>query len=273
MTLTMPTVAGASLLETMNVIGRAWSLLRKRKFWRETVRAGIKGCEFTVTDNGYHTHIHLLVVSRWLAHAGLRSEWSHCVRAAWHERGRAVTFDTHHGEAIVDVRLAKQRGASSVTVSTEGALLEVCKYVTKSESWDAVPDAHLVEIAEVARWPRLFEVFGEMRASDQTGDQTGDECAAVTSLDTTGISDGSTRYLSDGSQLPLVFDAPTLAASRARPPTLRAMMQTLDRSAWLKLLSHKFADRRAHRIAALTVRYQFATFTTLAGAVIRRSVN
>jgi hypothetical protein len=111
-----------------------------------------------------------------------------------------------------------------------------------------------------------------MRASDQTGDQTGDECAAVTSLDTNILSD-VTGYLNDGSQLPLAFAVPSLAASRARPPSLRALMTCLARSEWLTMLSCSFADRRAYRIAALSARYQFATFTTLAGDVIRRSVN
>jgi hypothetical protein len=253
-TLTMPTVEGASLIETIEAVHRAWSLLRKRKFWRANVRAGIKGVEFTVTASGYHTHIHILAVSRWIAHAALRSEWSHCLRSAWRAKGHEISFNTHHGEAVVDVRLVKgERRASSsgMIVSLEGALQEVCKYITKSESWDALPDAHLVEVAEVKRWPRLFEVFGAMRSQDE-------RCAVVTSLDT--------QIISDGAQLGFSFDSSPASPSRARPPTLRDMMSTLERRTWLSILSLRFADRRAYRRSVLCVRYPYAVFSDLNGS-------
>jgi hypothetical protein len=253
-TLTMPTIAEASLLETIQIVHRAWSLMRKRKFWKANVRAGIKGVEFTVTPNGYHTHVHILAISKWIEYAGLRSEWSHCLRSAWRASGREIAFNTSHGEAVVDVRLVKAKmraSASRVIVSLESALQEVCKYITKSESWDALPDAHLVEIAEVERWPRLFEVFGEMRAKDEK------PRVAVTSLDTQNISDGG--------QLLFSFDQSPASPSRARPPTLRGLMHTLDRQTWLIILSLRFTDRRAYRRSVLCGLYPYAVFRSLNG--------
>jgi len=132
-------------------------------------------------------------------------------------------------------------------------LQEVCKYVTKSESWDAVPDAHLVEIAEVERWPRLFEVFGEMR---DRHDAPGTD-RVVTSLDTPN--------LSDGAQLQFSFDESPASPSRARPPTLRALMRTLDRQMWLIILSLRFTDRRAYRRSVLCGLYPYAVFRSLNG--------
>ncbi len=253
-TLTMPTVADASLLETIHIIHRAWSLMRKRKFWKANVRGGVKGVEFTVTPNGYHTHVHILAISKWIEYAGLRSEWSHCLRSAWRASGREIAFNTSHGEAVVDVRLVKAKmraSASRVIVSLESALQEVCKYITKSESWDALPDAHLVEIAEVERWPRLFEVFGEMRAKDEK------PRVAVTSLDTQNISDGG--------QLLFSFESSPAMPSRARPPTLRGLMRTLDRQTWLIILSLRFTDRRAYRRSVLCGLYPYAVFMSLDG--------
>jgi hypothetical protein len=250
----MPTIAEASLLETIQIVHRAWSLMRKRKFWKANVRAGIKGVEFTVTPNGYHTHIHILCISKWIEYAGLRSEWSHCLRSAWRASGREIVFKTSHGEAVVDVRLVKPKmraSASRVIVSLESALQEVCKYITKSESWDALPDAHLVEIAEVERWPRLFEVFGEMRAKDEK------PRVAVTSLDTQNISDGG--------QLLFSFESSPAMPSRARPPTLRGLMRTLDRQTWLIILSLRFTDRRAYRRSVLCGLYPYAVFMSLDG--------
>jgi hypothetical protein len=252
----MPTVADASLLETMHVIQSAWSLLRKRKFWRESVRAGIKGVEFTVTSLGYHTHIHVLAISRWIAHAGLRSEWTHCVRAAWGARGREIAFNTPTGEAIVDVRLVRAKGgASYASITQESALQEVLKYICKPDAWLKVPDAHLVEVAEVARYPRLFEVFGAMRASHET-ERASD---AETFLDTT--------CLSDGAQLLIPYSESSPTVARGRPPSLRSLALTSDRAAWLETLARHFAKRRAYRRGVLCARYSFAIFQSLAGDV------
>jgi hypothetical protein len=253
-TLTMPTIAEASLLETIQIVHRAWSLMRKRKFWKANVRAGIKGVEFTVTPNGYHTHIHILCISKWIEYAGLRSEWSHCLRSAWRASGREIVFKTSHGEAVVDVRLVKPKmraSASRVIVSLESALQEVCKYITKSESWDALPDAHLVEIAEVRRWPRLFEVFGEMRAKN--------ERPRVASVYV------HTPNLSDAAQLQFSFESSPAMPSRARPPTLRDLMDTLDRQTWLAVLSLRFARGIAYRRSVLCRLYPYAVFRSLDG--------
>jgi len=257
-TLTMPTMTGAPLVETMRVVQRAWSLFSRRRFWLSAVRAGIKGVEFTITPTGYHTHLHVLAISTWIAHAGLRAEWSHCVRKAWAEQGRAVIFNTPTGEAIVDVRLVRaKRQGSRVVISTEAALQEVTKYVTKSESWDALPDEHLVGVAEVQRWARLFEVFGDARpprGGKERASEGGDA-----SLDTKEISRGGAPCV----------DASLRASqpARARPPTLRELMIALDRQTWLSVLALRFAERRAYRKAALCDRYSFARFETLAGEV------
>jgi hypothetical protein len=251
----MPTV-DAPLVDTLAVFQRAWSLLRKRRFWVSAVRAGVKGVEFTVTPNGYHVHAHLLLVSRWIAHAELRAEWTHCVSKAWGERGHYVKFNTPTGEAIVDVRLVRnRRGSSSSVVSVEAALQEVSKYITKSETWDAVPDADLVAIAEVRRWARLFEVFGDMRVSAVSVNEparTVDAGAAVASLDT--------PYLSDGSP-------GEREAVRVRADALIDVALRVDRLTWLAILSRRFAERRAYRRAALVERYPLAVFESLAGEV------
>jgi hypothetical protein len=178
-TLTMPTLPAARspLLNTLHVVARAWRLFSKREWWRNTVRAGVKGVEFTMgnpvgkewnaDEHGYHVHLHLLVLSSWVEWRRLRSEWSDCLKLTWAEFGIDQGINTKDGMAVCDVRLvtnrqAKKRGTG--IISAEAAINEVAKYLTKSESWDKIPESQLVEVASLERWPRMFELLGECRA-------------------------------------------------------------------------------------------------------------
>ncbi len=185
-TLTMPTLPGVSLPVAMSVIARSWRLFNGKrgasyKWWSENVRAGIKGVEFTLGDakrlqregrewtpelDGYHVHVHLLVLSKWIEWRRLREEWTACLKLSLREHGIAQGIGTKDGLAVCDVRLVvnKKQGSKRGIITGEGAINEVAKYVTKSESWLKVPDAQLVEIASIERWPRMFELLGECRA-------------------------------------------------------------------------------------------------------------
>ncbi len=181
-TLTMPTrpASQSSLLTTLQVVTRAWRLFSKREWWRDIVAGGIKGVEFTLGNDrklqeenrewspetdGYHVHMHLLVLSRWVEWKRLREEWSTCLKTAWREFGIDDGINTRDGLAVCDVRLVVSgKGHGRDTISVEGAILEVAKYVTKSESWDKIPVGQLVEVASLDRWPRMFEVLGSCRA-------------------------------------------------------------------------------------------------------------
>lgn len=178
-TLTAPPLVGVPLLEVREVFNRAWVLLRKREWWQGRVRAGVKGEEFTLGDvrrleregrawslerDGYHFHIHLLVCSRWIEWAALGEEWTACLMKAASERGIALEFGTAHGRAVVDVRLVVNRQTRTRgTVGVDGAVEEVSKYITKSESWLQLPEAQLLEVASVARWFRAVELLGDCR--------------------------------------------------------------------------------------------------------------
>ncbi len=180
-TLTCPTMAGVSLLNVRAVFNRAWSLLRKLDWWRNGagVRAGVKGEEFTIGDekrlqregrewdfarDGFHFHVHVLVCSRWVEWTRLGEEWTACLETAAREQGIALMFSTTHGRAVVDVRLVtNQKIKGKRTISIDGAVEEVSKYITKSESWLKVSDAQLVEVASVPRWFRAVELLGDCR--------------------------------------------------------------------------------------------------------------
>ncbi len=151
-TLTMPKVS-LSCIETLNLLRRAWELFRKLDFTKNYFSGLVKSTEFTVrADKTYHAHLHLLAVSVFIPEQLIKKYWLNCVRTAFNESG--VKFKA----SAVVVNLKKVN-------SIEAALSEVCKYITKSESWSQIPKAHLLEIANVKRFPRMFELTGRLGKS------------------------------------------------------------------------------------------------------------
>jgi hypothetical protein len=188
-TLTGLQIAGASVLQTIAVYNHAFALLRKREFWRCRVKAYVKGIEFepkTITGGrAYHTHAHLMIFSdlmpvneataqkfaqytakRGLTEGWLAREWSECLRAAWSNLyGFELLHDANDGEFYTDIQLIKDRHPERCRPdekALDDALFEVIKYTTKNTSWLKVDNEHLLEVASVERWPRMFEVGGSL---------------------------------------------------------------------------------------------------------------
>ncbi len=263
-TFTSPTVAGVSLLLAMKVYQRAWSLLRKRKVWRDAVRAGVKGVEFTEGESGvgYHVHLHVLVASKYIEHHLLRDAWTECITEAWRERGVELEFNTRTNAAVVDIRFVRDYGHSAPrnaeTVMLRNALLEVSKYVCKGEVWDAVPDEHLVEVAEVKRWPRLFELFGAAR---RTPSIETNQPEPTPYLDTQYISDGRGGVLDGVVVLP---SGPTRAARG-----LLALVGTMSHERWCEILARSVERARSYRRMMLRGLYPYADISLLSGEKIQ----
>jgi replication protein len=149
-TLTMPKVK-ASCVQTLDILKRAWELFRKLEFTKNYFGGFVKSAEFTVrNDNTYHAHLHLLAVSFFIPEKLIKKYWLNCVRSAFVESG--LKFKA----SGVVVNLKKVN-------SIDAALSEVCKYITKSESWSQVPTAHLLEISNIKRFPRMFEMTGRLK--------------------------------------------------------------------------------------------------------------
>lgn len=142
--------------ETRAIINRAWSLLRKRSLWCASVYGSVKSEEFTLNRNGYHYHIHLLVIGDYLHFNSLRYLWTECVAKAWQDKtGQEMPSpDTKDGQLIMKaIKLD----------NPEQAVIEVCKYITKSDNWIDLPPSELRDLALIRRWHRMFEVTGDMR--------------------------------------------------------------------------------------------------------------
>jgi hypothetical protein len=255
LTLTAPKIPDASLLTVLRVFQRAWSLLRKRELWA-AVGAGVKGVEFTYNPEtqGYHVHIHALVLSEWIPWQRLREDWTACLQTAWAESGLTVTINTESGKAFVDIRLVRPKHSERKdSIGLDDAVNEVCKYITKCESWSQIPDVDLVEIASVERWPRMVEVFGRARGqgcavTDQASTAAGDARApegAATFLDTQCLSDGRKRT--------------------KRRDSLLSLPDTMPMLAWERILEGRAARVARYRKSQLANKYPTAVFTLLDG--------
>lgn len=282
-TLTMPTLPAhqASLFETMRVVYEAWGAFTKRGTWESLARASIKGVEFTLGQrhkdegrdwtperDGYHVHIHLLAVARWIDVVTLRREWSRCIKRTWEAHGIAQGINTKDGLAVCHARLVTNRKVkkSGSVISYEGALSEVSKYITKAESFLKIPEEQLIDVACVRRWPRMFELLGACRAPrNKKGQQPPTPVAegAADYLDTENLS--SAR----GELLKQMKEALRAARPRAVPLRQRSFVSLMrgEWERWSEELAEHVSDVRSFRRLMLSRRFPCATFRTLAGGL------
>lgn len=313
-TLTMPTLPAAqvSLLQTLQVVRRAWRLFSQLGWWQAKVRAGVKGAEFTLGDryrreqrawspalDGFHVHLHLLILSPWLNGHVLREKWTNALLTAWEEVGIYHDINTRDGLAVCHLKPVTQ-------ANCEGVLSEVAKYITKSESWLSIPDEQLVEIASVERWPRMFELLGECRAAASRSSaatsaigEGADACRRISfeeriealeqggsledaqlalearwelyalhkvNLETRAAVEARTRYL-DTNDVSAGNDARDGPTRRAQ--TLKAFGEELikrgERQKFREMLSARVCDVQEFRRVQQSRQYPFAKFSTLDG--------
>jgi hypothetical protein len=161
-TLTMPKIK-VRCLKSLKILGRVWELFRKRKFFLNYISGCVKNGEFTVReDDTYHSHLHLLAISKFIPEAEIKMEWKYCVKKAFEE------FGLDYDEATINVTDKDKLNVNIKLVSSwEEALNECTKYLTKNESWSMIPESHLLELASVERFPRMFELIGCLKTSAQ----------------------------------------------------------------------------------------------------------
>ena len=155
-TLTIPN-PNLPLLKTRAILDRTWELFRKREFYIKHIRGGSKSEEFTVTENGYHYHYHLFCVARFLSFEKLRTEWTSCAEIAHREAN--AHFEVNNKDGLLSVVV---KSVNSSNNGLKGAIQEVAKYITKSDSWEKIPQKDLLEIASIKRFSanvRAFRLF------------------------------------------------------------------------------------------------------------------
>jgi hypothetical protein len=169
-TLTFPTLE-LNVLQSLEFLQEAWAIFRKTELYQRVFYSGGKGVEVTFRELGYHVHIHCLILSPWLEQGTLRKEWTKALKLAAGRKGIKIEFETKHREAIVDVRLARVKNSpdgrkvqvwapDSSEKQPIDPVREVVKYMTKPSEFLDWPDIELMRLAEIERWPRMFEVLG-----------------------------------------------------------------------------------------------------------------
>lgn len=224
-----------SILETRGLINRAWQMFRKRRYIRRIVAGYGKAEEFTVTAAGIHYHLHLIIRSKFIRYRLFRQIWTECVAAAFLESGR--TLEVKNADGLLSCKINK-------ILNIEKAVKEVCKYITKSDSWRKIRQTDLLDIVRCSRFPRMFELGGTFAAARE--DATGSELA-----------DDDTRPILDTEAL---SDAPRQRTAAG----WRNDVSQMSFWQWKITLQTEIEQCKRVRKAELARKYPFATFRTLA---------
>ena len=224
-----------SILQTRELINRAWSLFRKRRYIRRIIAGYGKAEEFTVTKNGIHYHLHAIVRSRFIRYRLFRQIWTECVQTAFMEKG--LPLQISNADGLLSCKISKIH-------NVEKALKEVCKYITKSDSWRKIRQSDLLDIVRCERFPRMFELGGSFAA----------EHADVLEGETT---DGDTRH---------ILDTEVLSDARRQPTAAGWRNDVSQMSFWQWEINLQTEIEQCKRVrkAELRRKYPFATFRTLA---------
>ncbi len=166
---------------------------KKRNWFQRTIRGGFKNCEFTVNLLAfYHYHLHGLIIARSSIQRDcfleIRQQWTKALKSAFREHG--ISWECRTGNKnFIPALLAfvwskplvglllnashqlKFFGLANVNVvkvdwrNREKVISELCKYVTKNDSWSKIPIEQIETIVEVPRFWRMFESFGVCRVT------------------------------------------------------------------------------------------------------------
>jgi hypothetical protein len=129
-------------------VRRAFTKLRRHRWWKHAVRGGVAQIEVSNTGKGWHPHVHALLDCRWLSvtvptpKAGATSDtWKRIATAACREVAEAFSDCLGGRKSSVKVRRVWRNDAGDIT----GAMKEVLKY---SVSADSLADRPIDEIVE-----------------------------------------------------------------------------------------------------------------------------
>jgi hypothetical protein len=275
-TLTMPEVF-ASFKKTMKIQKRAWDLFRKLKIVKDYFAAIIKSIEFTVRLNGtYHDHMHLLAITFFLPEKLLKQAWTDCVRTAFQDFG--IEFVA--SQANVNMKLVVPtvtKGEEKKQITYDNAIQETCKYLTKTTTWAEIPAEQLIEIAEIERWDRMFEISGRFRetmARLKAEDAAADSSSTVNNktplsdavarelnyVHTDGITDGDHENASEN------FDsAEEIPAEKPKRESWRDVIRRDGLEKYLEKFYRQLEYAQKIRKLRLILKYPDAVFTDLDG--------
>jgi hypothetical protein len=276
LTLTFTTLPNCSLKEVQRIALYAFDLLNKRRYWKRIIIGGSRTLEWTLgkqhereqrewnfLTDGYHVHFHCLIYCLKPDPDTIRSLWTDCVMKACQKFRVPIAITTESGYLrihLTDIHPNRESCRRKGITSLEGAIDEICKYVTKPGVWWELPDDQLSEIVKVKRWPRRFELLGVMRNIDNAqGKSTSDVEPSIRILDSQSLS-----YAPDKSPKPS-----KRRRGRNATPTksLRQLAQEMPFEEWEKLKDWRTGKIQAFRLEQLAHRYPEAVIQLLDGEI------
>jgi len=257
-TLTMPFLK-TDVEKVFAIISRAMELLKKRKVFCSNVDGAFCGEELTIGDGStayfthFHSHIHILMLGKYIEQGELANEWTDCVEKACQEVG--VEFSVPNFKAnrlIVDIRSVKKY-AKKRSVTMQDSLLEVCKYTTKGSDFEKVPVEQLVEIEAALRGRQMVKAYGIFNNHRGKPKGIGTSLGRDTSLDTLHTTDGKPKFRRNER---LVKSLVKLG---------QELIEGGRRNEWLSILRLTMQSRREFRRRSLAMKFPYASFETLSG--------
>jgi hypothetical protein len=244
------------------IISRAMELLKKRKIFRSNVDGAFCGEELTIGDGStayfthFHSHIHILMLGKYIEQDKLADEWTDCVESACREVGVEFSMpNLKTNRLIVDIRSVKKY-AKRRSVTMQDSLLEICKYTTKGSDFEKVPVEQLVEIEAALRGRQMVKAYGVFNNHRGKAKGIGTSVGRDASLDTQHTIDGGTLK-------------PKFKRNERKVKSLlelgEEMVSAGKREAWLKVLYLVMQSRREFRQKQLAMRYPHAVFRALDG--------
>jgi hypothetical protein len=136
---------------------------RKRTQYQKLIRGLFKNAEFTFTENQtFHFHAHLLAIAKSKIQRDnfslIRTLWTNALERAFEFYSIPFELNTSDNLAVVNVQKVN-------FANREKTIQELCKYVTKSDSWQNIPLEEIEKIIERPRRVRMFEALGACRES------------------------------------------------------------------------------------------------------------
>ncbi len=273
-TLTMPDLSlkHLPLLECRSVINEAWRKFQRSRWFQNISRGGMKSEEFTVGEhNQYHYHLHLLAICRFKIKSNsfreIREEWTEALKFSFKKHN--LKFDCNTSDKLAVCHIQK-------VWNKEKAILEICKYVTKSTDWAKIPPAQLADIASIKRFPRMFEFYGvcKDRANEIRPEARNKNDEKHTYLDTKQITVNSLHIIFDVSEITDAFVylsiASNISVKKSNAPPLKSLTWRQKAEVWSREKCRQdrkkeIARCQTFRKRQLMEKFAFASFKTIDG--------
>ncbi len=223
---------------------------RKRTQYQKLIRGVFKNAEFTYTENQtFHFHAHLLAIAKSKIQRDnfslIRNLWTKALEKSFEFYGIPFELNTSDNLAVVNVQKVN-------FANREKTIRELCKYVTKSDSWQNIPLAEIEKIIERPRRVRMFEALGVCResAKKMRDDLTKARCDSRANI--TGETYLDTKQV-------------TPRKVKQRRASWRVRIKEMSLDEYKKELDTEVLQVQSYRRRQLSRSYPAATFETLDG--------